>query len=396
MLFSQNDQKNTNHLNFFLDCHRCDFDFVRQELDFVSFVRDPKMADVHILSSSSQTGSGGTKYFMNFIGLNNLEGQNLEYEYFSEQSATSDERRKGLLKLIQTGVLHYYSTSGFLDQIKINLKEKGSDNTIETFDDPWNLWVIRIEAGSDFEKEASQNEFSLGTEFSVEKITEDWKTEIEANHEIDRENYFDDGEKITDSQNRTNIAAEYIKSLTPKWSAGIFGEYSSVNYINIKNAFQFNLGAEYNIFPWDMSNRKVFTLRYSAGIHSYDYNEETIYDKLNETLFYEALEINLEMVQPWGRIEMSLEGRHYFHDFSKNRLSLESDFSVRLTKQLSVYCELESQVIHDQLYLPKGDASLEDLLLRRRKLATTYEIRGELGLRFTMGSIYNNVVNERF
>jgi hypothetical protein len=395
-LFAQNEPIPKNTLNFFLDCHRCDFDFVRQELKFVSFVRDPKQADVHILSSSSQTGGGGTKYFMNFIGMNNLEGQNLEYEYFSEQSATSDERRKGLLKLLQTGILQYYSKTEFFNNIEIELEEKEVKTDVKLIDDPWNLWIIRMSAGTDFEKEASQNEFSLGTEFSVEKVTENWKMEIEANHEIDRENYFDDGEKITDSQNRTNVDAEYIRSLTPKWSAGIFGEYSSINYINIKNAFKFNIGAEYNIFPWDVSNRKVFALRYEAGIHTYDYNEETIYDKLNETLFYEALGLNLALVQPWGRVELSLEGRHYFHDFSKNRLKLESVFSVRLTKQLSVYCELESQVIHDQLYLPKGDISLEDLLLRRRKLATTYELEGELGLRFTFGSIYNNVVNERF
>ena len=382
-------------LNFFLDCYRCDFDFVRQELKFVSFVRDPKLADVHILSSSSHTGSGGIKYFLNFIGMNQLKEKNVEYEYFSEQSATSDETRGGLLKLIKSGVLHYYSVCGLLDRIEIELEEENK-KVIELVDDPWNLWVIRMSAGSNFEKEASQNEFSLGTELSIEKVTEGWKSEIEANHEIDRENYYDDGEKIENSQTRTNISAEYIKSLTPKWSAGVFGEYSSVNYINIKNAYQFNVGAEYNIFPWDVSNRKVFTLRYTTGIYTYDYNEETIYDKLNETLLYEAMRLNLEMVQPWGRIEMSLEGRHYFHDFSKNRLTLESDFSVRLTKQLSVYCEIDSRVIHDQLYLPKGDASLEDVLLKRRKLATTYEISGEVGLRFTFGSIYNNVVNERF
>jgi hypothetical protein len=52
--------------------------------------------------------------------------------------------------------------------------------------------------------------------------------------------------------------------------------------------------------------------------------------------------------------------------------------------------------VHDQLYLPKGDTSIEDLLLRRRKLATTYEISGRFGFRFTFGSIYNSVVNERF
>jgi hypothetical protein len=87
---------------------------------------------------------------------------------------------------------------------------------------------------------------------------------------------------------------------------------------------------------------------------------------------------------------------HLFHDFSKNRLTTQADVSVRLTKNLSVYCEVQSQVIHDQLYLPKGDASLEDILLRRRKLATTYEIAGQFGFRFTFGSIFNNVVNERF
>ncbi|MBT6766893.1 MAG: hypothetical protein HOA90_20370 [Prolixibacteraceae bacterium] len=394
--FGQNEPTPKKTLNFFLDCYHCDFDFVRQELKFVLFVRDPKQADVHILSSSSQTGSGGTKYFLNFIGMNKLAEQNIEYEYFSEQSATRDERRKGLLKLIQTGVLHYYSKSGDLGKIEIDLDEKETKTVVESVDDPWNLWIVRMSAGSDFDKEASQNEFSLATEISIEKVTENWKTGIEANHEIDRENFFDDGEKIVNSQTRTNISADYIKSLTPKWSAGVFGDYSSTNYINIKNAFKFDVGAEYNIFPWDVSSRKVFALRYIAGINTYDYNEETIYNKFNETLFYEALGLNLEMVQPWGRVEISLEGRHYFHDFSKNRLKLKSVFSMRLTKQLSVYCELESQVIHDQLYLPKGDTSLEDLLLKRRKLATTYEVEGELGLRFTFGSIYNNVVNERF
>ncbi|NQU53301.1 MAG: hypothetical protein HQ522_12265, partial [Bacteroidetes bacterium] len=133
-LFSQQNPDSQQQLNFFLDCHDCDFDFVRQELEFVSFVRDPKLADVHIMSSSSQTGSGGTKYFLNFIGLKKLEGQNMEYEYFSEQSATSDEIRKGLLKLIKTGILQYYSKTSFLNQIKIDLEEKEDKIAVESID----------------------------------------------------------------------------------------------------------------------------------------------------------------------------------------------------------------------------------------------------------------------
>jgi hypothetical protein len=117
---------------------------------------------------------------------------------------------------------------------------------------------------------------------------------------------------------------------------------------------------------------------------------------MSEFLYFEALSLNLEMVQPWGNIDARLEGRHYFHDFSKNRLTFYSRLSLRLTRRVSVYTGLQADIVHDQLYLPKGDISLEDLLLRRRKLATTYEISGRFGFRFTFGSIYNSVVNERF
>ena len=129
--FAQEELSNQGGLNFFLDCYSCDFNFVRQELEFVSFVRDPNIADVHILTTSSRTGSGGRKYFMNFIGLKELDGINFEYEYSSEQNSTDDEIRKGLLKLIQTGVLQYYSATDFFDIIKIELSSAENKTAIE-------------------------------------------------------------------------------------------------------------------------------------------------------------------------------------------------------------------------------------------------------------------------
>jgi len=72
------------NLNFFLDCHDCDFNFVRQELKSISFVRNADLADVHILSTESGTGSGGRKYFLRFIGANKLAGNLTEYSYISE------------------------------------------------------------------------------------------------------------------------------------------------------------------------------------------------------------------------------------------------------------------------------------------------------------------------
>jgi len=41
-------------------------------------------------------------------------------------------------------------------------------------------------------------------------------------------------------------------------------------------------------------------------------------------------------------------------------------------------------------------ASLEEILLRRRELETSYYYYFSIGLSYTFGSIYNNVVNPRF
>jgi hypothetical protein len=301
-----------------------------------------------------------------------------------------------LLKILKIGILPYYSKTEFIKQLNIDIEENENTKADDLVIDRWNKWIFRLSSGGDFQKEKSQNELSVRSEVSAEKITPEWKIRLAAAYEINRENYFDDGKKIVNNQDETQVNADYIKSLTQKWSAGIFGDYSSSSFLNIDNSFHLDGGVEYNFFPWDESNRRVWTIGYHAGFSALDYREETIYDKMKEFRTFESLRLRLEMVEPWGSIEVALEARHYFYDFSKTRFSLESDFSIRLTKQLSVYSEIYSQVIHDQLYLPKGDASLEDVLLRRRKLATTYEISGELGLRFTFGSIYSNVVNERF
>lgn len=396
MVNSQEAVQNVKTINLFMDCFHCDMTFVKQELPFISFVRDPQLADIHIMVTESNTGGGGNKFFLNFIGMKDFEGMDFEYTVTTNQSDTDDDIRRALLQPVKAGILPYYSKAGLLDQLKIDIEGSENKKADDMIIDRWNKWIFSIEAGSEFQKEASQNEYSVDTQASIEKITEKWKTRIEGNYEINRETFYDDSVKITNDQDSKNLSAEFILGLTGKWSAGFMGQYRSQTFLNIKNSFLAAAGIEYDFFPWEECNRRVFAIRYMVGFESFSYKEETIYDKMNETLPGESLILNLRLIQPWGEVSLGMEGRHYFYDFSKNRLIAGLDFSVRVTKNLSVFSRIESQVVHDQLYLPKGDASLEDILLRRRKLATTYEIRGEFGFRFTFGSIYNNVVNERF
>ena len=109
----------------------------------------------------------------------------------------------------------------------------------------------------------------------------------------------------------------------------------------------------------------------------------------------EAIRINFEMRQAWGTIDARLEGSHFFHDFSKNRLEFYSFLSLRVFKGLFVRLGGEANLINDQLFLPQGDASLEEILLQRRALATDFRLEFRFGVAYTFGSIYYSVVNTR-
>ncbi len=187
-----------------------------------------------------------------------------------------------------------------------------------------------------------------------------------------------------------------VKSINEHWSIGGWVNIRSSTYDNIKLSIAPAPAIEFNIFPYSQSTRRQLRILYLIGFVSAKYREETIYDKISEKLLKEAMAITLELKEKWGSISTTLEGSHFFHDFNKNRLELFTDISLRIFKGLSLNIFGSYSRIHDQLSLPKAGASLEEVLLRRRMLETTYDYWGSIGLSYTFGSIYSNVVNPRF
>ena len=68
----------TARLKVYLDCNNCFGDYIREEVDMVEYVRDPAEADVHILVSQSDTGSGGTERAVALIGARPLQRAGLQ------------------------------------------------------------------------------------------------------------------------------------------------------------------------------------------------------------------------------------------------------------------------------------------------------------------------------
>jgi len=82
----------------FIDCQRCDIDYIRTDITFVNFVRDRKEADVHLLMTTQRTGSGGQEYTIAFIGQGEFKDLQSTLIYITGITDTYDEVRKGLVQ----------------------------------------------------------------------------------------------------------------------------------------------------------------------------------------------------------------------------------------------------------------------------------------------------------
>jgi len=377
----------------FLDFEQGDMDFIRKEIPFVNYVRDRKEADVHILVTTQSTGSGGTEYAMAFIGQGTFEGIAGNLIYASNTTDTDDEVRKGYVAVLKMGLIPYVAKTSIRDLLTIECREELQPTDVV---DPWKFWVFSLSVGGEFDSESRQESQQLSFSASANKITPDWKFRMGMMTFFNRDEFEYDGERIASDSKNLNFVGLLAKSLGEHWSVGLYVAAESSTFSNVKFSIAPAPMIEYNLFPYAESTRRQLRFMYKIGFESVRYREETIYDKLKETLFGQAVSATLEIKEPWGSLYASLEGSHYFHDVKKNRLNIFTELSFRILKGLEFNIDARYERVRDQLSLPKGNATLEEILLERKELATEYEFGIDLSLSFTFGSVFSNVVNPRF
>ncbi|MEO8192426.1 MAG: hypothetical protein ABI681_01165 [Gemmatimonadales bacterium] len=385
----------------FVDCDvwGCDLDYFRTEVPFVDYVRDRKDASLHILVTSQETGGGGNQYTLNFIGLKELAGASDTLRFVSPSSATDDDRRKGIARVLKLGLVRYVARTAAAERLQITYAPAAASTSAAAAParDRWNYWVFRTRVGGNFSGETSQNFLSLNGSVSANRTTKDWKINTSLSGNYNESSFtFTEGDKFT-SYSRSYGASELIvKSLSDHWSLGQRASLTSSTFLNQQLATRFAPAIEYDFFPYDQSTRRSLTLQYSAGINTYRYRDTTIFDKLSEVRPDHSLTASISLTQPWGSMNGSIEGASYLDDFSKRRLVLFNSLNARLFKGFSVNMFGSVSWVRDQLYLPKAGATDEEILLQRKQLATSYRYFAGVSLTYTFGSIFNNVVNPRF
>lgn len=378
----------------YMDCDFCDLNFLRQEVNFINYVRDPKLADIHVLVTRQFTGGGGKEHAILFIGQNDFAGMNDTLMYLTGPDDTEDEIGSAGAQTLKIGLMYYIGKTPLGKYIKITYDRAVVPLVVK---DKWDNWVFEIDLGTWFSGEESYSDISLWSSINASRITEKWKIELDVNANYREEKFKFGGETITSVKRSQAFDFVAVKSLGEHFSTGLFGRVNSSLYKNISLKYSGAPGLEYNLFAYAHSARKQLRIVYKIDLGYVYYNDSTIYEKIEEELYQESLGLALELKQKWGSVRTYVMGSHYFDDINKNRLKLFTRVSVRLFKGFTLRLMGSLEIIHDQLSLAKeSGASREDVLLRQSQQATQYDYWGNIGFTYTFGSIYNNVVNPRF
>lgn len=383
--------------NVYLDCPFCNSqqrNHIKRELDYVNYMRDRKDADVHIMITREGAANGGHRFSLYIIGQRDYSHMGDTLRFNVGPQASEEQTRQKALHALRNGMAPYLLKTPLWENMSVQYS--GEEET-EGVKDKWNYWVFEIAADGRVNGEESTRGYDVEGELKANKVTKDIKLQFEFDADNSRQVYeVDDSETITSIHRSYDFDGLAVWSLSRHWSAGGFTGLRSSTYENLDLAYNAAPALEFNVFPYSQSTTRQLTILYRPGFVHNSYRDTTIFNRMSQDLFRESLKVNYEVRKEWGSIDLSMDFSHYFHDFSKNRLNFHSSFNVNVARGLNVYFYGGGSLIHDQISLPQGDATREEILTRQQQLATSYNYYTGFGVSYTFGSMYNNIVNPRF
>jgi hypothetical protein len=390
-LFAQNEST----LKIFLNCNYCDITYIKQNLDYVEFVRDQKDADAHLLFRTQVNGGGGTIYEIEFIGQNNYNEVQDKLTFSTNSDSTESEIREMILKYAKLGLVRYWLKNGAHDKISIETKKK-EEVDVKEQKDIWNKWVFDLGLQGYFYGQESNKSRNLSFSVTAKQVTDENKFYLRGSFNDSKSVYTYDGTDIISSQKSSNLTLYDVISINDHWSAGAFTEVGKSTYRN--KAFYGSLkpAIEYNFFSYKESSKKQLTLAYKVGGIYTNYNERTIFNKEKEFLWEHNLSLGGSVTQKWGSITSQASYESFLKDPSLNAFSFYLGTNFRIVKGLSFNISGNYEITNNQINLAAGDLSLEELLLSQKQVKSGYNYFFSAGLNYSFGSMFNTIVNPRF
>jgi hypothetical protein len=393
----------------FFDCQggpHCDLNYHRTEIPWVSWVRDQQDAQLHVIVTNQNTGAGGREYQMDFMGRGPYESYRDNVTFQSLPTDTERERLDAVSYALGVGFARFAQVAGVRGLVRIEADEGGGPDETqppegivapEEVQDPWNLWVFRINGNGNLDGESTQKNRRFNGGFNASRVTPTWKQNYGSfmNYNF-QERELSSGGLFTDERTDWNVNATVVYSVAEHWSVGFTSRVARDRRQNQRESVQFSPAIEYSFFPYEEATRRSLTAFYEIGPEYFDYYEVNQDSLLTETRGRQRLTVEFSQRQAWGDASLEMSGSHYLHDVERYNLQLRGDLSFRVTRGLNLNFGGNYTFVSDQLYLPYEEPSDEEILTGIRRIATDKEYGLFIGMSYQFGSIFNNVVNNRF
>ncbi len=401
---AQGQESQSDALRIFFDCsgRDCNSTYYRTEIPWVNWVRDRTLAQVHLIMTSEQNASGGREYSFDFLGQEELEGEDDLLTYMSLGTDTGEENLRGISQVLAIGLARYSVLVGAGEGLQVQRTGGARELTDrlvtgDQVNDPWNFWVFNIGVNGNYEEESSENERRFRGNFSASRTTTTWRVRLRGSGSYNRgELALTDSTVAIDQRTNWNVNQEVVYALADHWSTAFTAGASASTRSNQDFGVSVRQGIEFSVWPYEEAPRRSLTAVYRVGIQYFDWDKTTEFGRNEETRPEHRLQLQLFQRQPWGDSRVSLRASSFLDDFSQNSVEFNGNLSVRLFRGLRLNLGGGLERIRDQIFLPAGGLTEEEILLRQRERASDYQFDIRMGLSYQFGSIFNNVVNNRF
>lgn len=380
-----------------LDCRTiCDTDYLKENMAFVSFVRDISDADVNILITSLPTSSGGKKYTMEFKGLGKMENIDDTVVFTTEQNDSNDAARNKMLLYLKLGLVRYIVKNGDISGFNISYNplpvEKSKDISN---DDPWKKWIFKAGTNFSIMADKTYSNINVGNNFSASKTLEKNKFTFNFYYTYSRNKYRLSGANIINISRSYDFSPSYVYGFDEHWSSMVKCEIESSDYYNRKRSVFTDLAVEYSLLPYSVATTKSIKFQYFLEYRMEDYFKRTIYFKNSEDYWVMKLRSIADINRKWGSLSSSLSYEKNINYSNSDTISFHIFSSFRISKSVSLNLSSMFSLLskNAQRYLVSEDLSDEEILIRKSALETTYNWYSSIGITYTFGSIYESVVN---
>lgn len=383
----------------YLSCpQECFESYLRQELSYFDFVRDPHLSDINLVVVRQAAGSGGERFTItpsSRIGTTSVRSTSPRVILVDPATPAADARAQllqGILRVLASQLDDTEHSKAF----ELRLPTRDGDR-LSRLIDAWNYWVIAPELRGGGEGGSGYYFIELAGALTVRRITDQNKLRLSGYYARNLSGYrLEDGSRISGDVYEGDLRALYAHALGQHVSLGGVVVARVQEYENLKHHAHGGPVIELNLFRFEHNAQRQLRLAYQVGAWANTYLEPAVGDVMSHVRAYHAVSIITDVNLAWGSVQVVGQLNTFVPDVDQFRFAVGANLTLRLFEGFAFTLSGSAAWVNDLINLRARDVTDNELLLWTAQQPTDYTFQGTFALTYTFGSVHNTIVNPRF